>query len=93
MSYAREQRAAPAATWPLYLDSSDGEGDLPPSIDVCVQNTKNVLELLRNNQSLDKQHSECHSMTHDCHNNAGASVYIETASRRERATWNALPTR
>lgn len=32
------------------LDGSDGEGDLPPTIDVRVQDTKNVLELLRDDQ-------------------------------------------
>lgn len=36
----------------LYLDGCDGEGDLPPTIDVRVQNTKNVLELLRDDQRL-----------------------------------------
>ena len=36
----------------MYLDGSDGEGDLPPTIDVRVENTKNVLELLRDDQRL-----------------------------------------
>lgn len=35
-----------------YLDGSDGEGNLPPAINVRVQNTKNVLELLRDDQRL-----------------------------------------
>lgn len=35
-----------------YLDGGDGEGDLPPTIDVRVENTKNVLELLRDDQRL-----------------------------------------
>lgn len=35
-----------------HLDGSDGEGDLPPAIDVRVQDTKNVLELLRDDQRL-----------------------------------------
>ena len=35
-----------------YLDGSDGEGDLPPTIDVRVENTKNVLELLRDDKRL-----------------------------------------
>lgn len=41
----------------LYLDGCDGEGDLPPTIDVRVQNTKNVLELLRDDQRLKTQHT------------------------------------
>lgn len=39
-----------------HLDGSDGEGDLPPAIDVRVENTKNVLELLRDDQRL-KEHN------------------------------------
>lgn len=39
-----------------HLDGSDGEGDLPPTIDVRVENTKNVLELLRDDQRLKTQH-------------------------------------
>lgn len=35
-----------------YLDGCDGEGDLPPSINVRVEDTKNVLELFRNDQRL-----------------------------------------
>lgn len=35
-----------------HLDGGDGEGDLPPAIDVRVENTKNVLELLRDDQRL-----------------------------------------
>lgn len=38
-----------------HLDGSDGEGDLPPSIDVRVENTKNVLELLGDDQRLKTQ--------------------------------------
>ena len=38
-----------------YLDGSDGEGDLPPSIDVRVENTENVLELLGDDQRLKKE--------------------------------------
>lgn len=38
-----------------HLDGSDGEGDLPSAIDVRVENTKNVLELLRNDQRLTTQ--------------------------------------
>lgn len=38
-----------------HLDGSDGEGDLPPTIDVRVENTKNVLELLRDDQRLKTQ--------------------------------------
>lgn len=38
-----------------YLDGSDGEGNLPPTIDVRVENTKNVLELLRDDQRLKTQ--------------------------------------
>lgn len=38
-----------------HLDGSDGEGDLPPTIDVRVENTKNVLELLRDDQRLKRQ--------------------------------------
>lgn len=36
-----------------HLDGSDGEGDLPPAIDVRVENTKNVLELLGDDQRLE----------------------------------------
>lgn len=35
-----------------YLDGRDGECNLPPSINVRVENTKNVLELFRNDQRL-----------------------------------------
>lgn len=35
-----------------YLDGRDGKRNLPPSINVRVENTKNVLELFRNDQRL-----------------------------------------
>lgn len=35
------------------LNGSDGEGNLPPTIDVRVENTKNVLELLGDDQRLE----------------------------------------
>ena len=35
------------------LDSCDGKRDLPPAINVRVENTKNVLELFRNDQRLE----------------------------------------
>lgn len=37
-----------------YLDGCDGEGNLPPTINVRVENTKDVLELLRNDQRLQR---------------------------------------
>ena len=37
---------------PPYLDGRDGEGDLPPAIDIRVENTKNVLELLWDDERL-----------------------------------------
>lgn len=49
----------------LYLDGCDGEGDLPPTIDVRVQNTKNVLELLRDDQRLKTQHTHTLSGRHE----------------------------
>lgn len=55
-----------------HLDGSDGEGDLPPSIDVRVENTKNVLELLRDDQRLKTQ------TTHTVITDAGSS---QSASR------------
>jgi len=42
-----------------HLDGGDGEGDFPPAIDVRVKNTKNVLELLRNDQRLKTQEHSC----------------------------------
>lgn len=41
-----------------HLDGSDGEGDLPPAIDVRVENTEDVLELLRNDQRLKTQNQK-----------------------------------
>lgn len=41
----------------MYLDGSDGEGNLPPTINVRVENTKNVLELLRDDQRLKTQNT------------------------------------
>ena len=37
----------------FYLNGSDGEGNLPPTIDIRVENTKNVLELLGDDQRLE----------------------------------------
>lgn len=37
------------------LDGCDGEGNLPPTINVRVENTKDVLELLRNYQRLQRK--------------------------------------
>lgn len=54
----------------LYLDGCDGEGDLPPTIDVRVQNTKNVLELLRDDQRL---------KTHNTHTLSGRQESVSTA--------------
>lgn len=47
----------------LYLDGCDGEGDLPPTIDVRVQNTKNVLELLRDDQRLKTHNTHTHMLS------------------------------
>lgn len=37
---------------PAHLDGGDGEGDLPPTINVRVENTKDVLELLWDHERL-----------------------------------------
>lgn len=38
-----------------HLDGGDGEGDLPPTVDVRVENTKDVLELLWNDERLQRK--------------------------------------
>lgn len=54
-----------------HLDGGDGEGDLPPAIDVRVENTKNVLELLRNDQRLEPETDTGQNVRRDQHE-AGA---------------------
>lgn len=49
-----------------HLDGSDGEGDLPPAINVRVQDTKNVLELLRDDQRLRCRGKQSESHTATC---------------------------
>lgn len=47
-----ERRSEPQT----HLDGCDGKRYLPPPINVRVENTKNVLELFRNDQRLEKKH-------------------------------------